>query len=203
MLPSEIAIRFLSEGYKAIAITDHVDYSNIESTVEAILKFCRRWPKNIPIKIMPGIELTHIPLNQFKPLSKFARKKGIKVIVAHGETTVEPVIKGTNRAALEADIDILAHPGKINDADTKLAKRKNIFLEITSRKGHSNTNSFVAKQALKFGAKLILNIDSHKPEDIINPKQLIEIARKAGLSGQEINKIYKNVEKFINTYKSV
>ncbi len=199
LLPSEIAVRYLSLGYKAIAITDHVDYSNIEATIEAILKFCRRWPKNIPMKVLPGIELTHIPLEQFKPLSRLARKKGIKVIVGHGETTVEPVIKGTNQAALEADIDILAHPGKIADADVRLAKKKNIFLEITSRKGHCNTNTFVALQALKFGAKLILNHDSHRPEDIITPKQLIEVGSKAGLSLDEIDKIYKDVGRFIKT----
>ncbi|MDI6758508.1 MAG: histidinol phosphate phosphatase domain-containing protein [Candidatus Omnitrophota bacterium] len=198
LLPSEIAVRYLSLGYRAIAITDHVDYSNIETAIEAILKFCQRWPKNIPMSVLSGIELTHIPLEQFKPLSSLARKKGIKVIIGHGETTVEPVIKGTNRAALMADIDILAHPGKISDADTRLAKRKNVFLEITSRLGHSDTNSFVVQQARKFGTKLILNQDSHKPEDIITPEQLIEVGFKAGLNLKEIARIYKDVGEFIN-----
>ena len=115
LLPSEIAVRYMDKGYKAIAITDHVDYSNIEATIKATLEFCRHWPKNSSIKVLPGIELTHLPLEQFKPLAKYARNKGIKIIIAHGETVVEPVIKGTNRAALEADIDILAHPGLISE----------------------------------------------------------------------------------------
>ncbi len=198
LLPSEIAIRYLSLGYKAIAITDHADYSNIEWVTKAILNFTQNWPKKaFPIKVLPGIELTHLPLEQFAPLAKYARAAGIKVIVAHGETLVEPVLKGTNRACLEADIDILAHPGLINDSDVKLAKRKDVFLEVTTRKGHSDTNAHVVERALKFGARLILNNDSHTPEDIIGQEQLIGVARKAGLSLKEINNTFQDVARFL------
>lgn len=197
LLPSEIAVRYLASGYKVIAITDHVDYSNIESTINAILKFTQHWPKEAKIKVLPGIELTHLPLEQFKPLAKYARQKGIKVIVAHGETLVEPVLKGTNRAALEADIDILAHPGLISDEEVKLATKLGVYLEITSRKGHSDTNPHIVERTLKLGAKLILNTDSHSPEDIIKPAELEQIGLKAGLSQKDINNIYKDVDKFI------
>jgi histidinol phosphatase-like PHP family hydrolase len=197
LLPSELAVRYAAKGYKVIAITDHVDYSNIESTVRAIISFTRHWPKNAPIKVLPGVELTHLPLEQFKPLAKYARRSGIKIIIGHGETPVEPVIKGTNRAALEADIDILAHPGKISDNDVKLAKKRGVFLEITSRHGHNQTNSFVAKLALKFGTKLILNQDAHHPEDILNPKQLISIGHKSGLNMQQIKRIYQDLATFL------
>ena len=197
LLPSELAIRFAAAGYKAIAITDHVDYSNIESTVRAILNFTKHWPKNSPIKVLPGVELTHLPLEQFKPLANYARRAGIKVIIGHGETPVEPVIIGTNHAALEADIDILAHPGRISDSDVKLAKKRGVFLEITSRSGHCQTNAFVAKLALKFGANLILNLDAHHPNDIISPNKLVKIARLSGLSLKHINVIYQNVSKYL------
>jgi histidinol phosphatase-like PHP family hydrolase len=199
LLPSELGVRYAHAGYKVIAITDHVDYCNIESTVRAILSFTRRWPKNSSIKVLPGVELTHLPLEQFKPLAKYARKAGIKIIIGHGETPVEPVIIGTNRAALEADIDILAHPGRITDSDVKLAKKRGVFLEITSRHGHCQTNAFVAKQARKFGAKLILSHDSHNPEDIISPNALMLLGRSAGLSLAEINAIYLDVARFLKT----
>lgn len=197
LLPSELAVRFAAAGYKAIAITDHVDYSNIESTVRAILSFTKHWPKNSPIKVLPGVELTHLPLEQFKPLAKYARRAGIKVIIGHGETPAEPVIPGTNRAALEADIDILAHPGKITDSDVKLAKRRKVFLEITARSGHCQTNAFVAKLALKHGANLILNLDAHNPQDIIAPRKLISFGRAAGLSLKEIEGTYLNVSRYL------
>lgn len=197
LLPSEVARRYEDKGYKVIAITDHIDYSNIEPAIKAIVEFSRHWPKNSPIKVLPGVELTHLPLSQIKPLAKYAREQGIKVIVAHGETLMEPVAKGTNRACLEADIDILAHPGLISDADIELAREKGIFLELTSRKGHADTNAHVAERALKLGARLALNTDSHTPEDIISPEELIKVAWQAGLNQKEIDKLYQDVAGFI------
>lgn len=197
LLPSEIAARYLDKGYKAIAITDHCDYSNIEQVTGAILKFTDNWPKSSRIKIFPGVELTHLPPEQFKPLVKLARSKGIKVIIGHGQTTSEPVIKGTNKAALEADVNILAHPGMITDDEVKLAKKKGIFLEISARQAHSSTNNHVAGLALKHKAKLILNSDSHLPEDILEPFQFKKIAFDAGLSEEDLKNIYHGVEEFI------
>jgi len=197
LLPSEIAVRYAAAGYKAIAITDHVDYSNIKTVVSAILEFCSLWPKETGIEVFPGVELTHLPLSQFKPLADYARSQGIKVIVAHGESIVEPVVKGTNRAAMEADIDILAHPGLISEEDVEFARQQNIFLELTSRKGHRDTNLHVAERCLNLGAHLILNNDSHQPEDIIAPKELEKIGLKAGLSLENIHDIYTKVEKFL------
>ena len=197
LLPSEVARRYEDKGYRAIAITDHADYSNIESVVKAVSKFIKHWQKGSAIKVLSGVELTHLPLKQFGPLVKYCREQGVQVIVAHGETVVEPVLKGTNRAALEADIDILAHPGLINKQDLELAKVKGIFLELTSRQGHRDTNAYVADQALKSGARLILNTDSHGPEDIISPAELNQIGLQAGLSQEEIEEIYREVERFI------
>ena len=198
LLPSEVAVRYMTAGYRVIAITDHADYSNIKPMLKAILKFCRKWPKGSPIQVLPGIELTHLTPEQFKPLSNYARRQGAKIIIAHGETTVEPVVKNTNKLALLADIDILAHPGLISDEDTTLAKKRGVFLEITSRRGHSNANTHVINQARKFGAKLILNNDSHAPEDIIAPKQLAQAGLDAGLTTEELENIYRNVESLIS-----
>jgi histidinol phosphatase-like PHP family hydrolase len=197
LLPSEVAVRYLSAGYKVIAITDHADYSNIEPVIKGILDFTSHWPKGAKIRVLPGIELTHLPPEQFQPLAKYARSKGIKIIVGHGETPVEPIIKGTNRAALQADIDILAHPGRICEAEVKLAREKGVFLEISSRRGHRNTNSYVAKQALKLGAPLLLNTDSHQPEDIIPFKALKGYAKKAGLNEKNLDEMYKKINRFL------
>lgn len=197
LLPSEIARRYEEKGYKAIAITDHADYSNIDFVVSSVLEFTKHWPASARIKVLPGIELTHLPLEQFWELSKYARKEGIKIIIGHGETPAEPVIQGTNRACLEADIDILAHPGLITDEDTLFAQKKGVFLEVTSRKAHSDTNSHVIEKALKFKAKLILSHDSHEPQDIITPQEAWDLALKAGFSGEQIGAIYQDVEKLL------
>lgn len=199
LLASELAVRYMAAGYKAIAICDHADYSNIDNIIDSILNFTRNWPIDSSIKIFPGIELTHLPLQQFNPLAKYARSKGIKIIVAHGQTPAEPVVKGTNRAALEADIDILAHPGLISDDDVRLAKEKGVFLEITARRGHRDTNNHVASRALELGARLIIDTDCHSPEDILTNEQLKEVAFKAGISLEQTEKIFLDVERFLKT----
>src|SRR3989338_83031 len=197
LLPSEIARRYEEKGYQIIAITDHGDYSNIKTNTQAIIEFCQNWPKDSKIKVLPGVELTHIPLEQFLPLTKFAREAGIKIIIGHGESPVEPVTIGTNRAALLADINILAHPGNISETDALLAKEKGVFLEITTRRGHSQVNSHIAEIARKTGANLIIDNDSHKPEDILSPSEVRKIALNAGLNEEEINQIYKNEKEFL------
>lgn len=196
LLPSELARRYEAKGYKAIAITDHVDTSNIKIIVKQIIEFTKKWPKK-RIKVIPGIELTHIPLEQFSMLTKYARKNGIKIIVAHGESPAEPVIAGTNKAALNSAIDILAHPGKITKEEVLLSKKKRIFLEITARKGHNLTNSHVLKLAKKYDAKLIINTDSHAPEDILSLEKLKQIGLKSGLTKNDLVKIYYNVSRLV------
>jgi histidinol phosphatase-like PHP family hydrolase len=194
-------VRYLSAGYKILAITDHADYSNIDTVISSIVKFTEKWPAGCAIKVLPGVELTHLPLQQFVPLVKYARKNKIKVIIGHGETVVEPVIPGTNRVAIESGVDILAHPGKISDADVKLAKKKGVLLEISSRRGHCLTNKFVAQKARRFGARIVLSHDSHDPEDIITPRDTVMIGLKAGLSVKEVRKTALEINRFM-AYRS-
>lgn len=197
LLPSEIARRYQDKGYKIIAITDHCDYSNIKNNIASIVEFCKHWPKNSSIKVLPGVELTHIPLDQYKPLVKFSRRNGIKIIVGHGESPVEPVEPGTNRAALLSGIDILAHPGNIKEEDVITAREKKVFLELTTRRGHFQGNFHVANMAKKVGANLIINNDAHMPDDIVPRSELRKLAIVAGLSETEIDSIYKIEEKFL------
>jgi histidinol phosphatase-like PHP family hydrolase len=192
LLPSELARRYEEKGFKAIAITDHADLSNLKFIVESILDFCRHWPKN-RIKVLPGIELTHLPHEQFKKAVDFARRKGIKIIVAHGETIVEPVIKGTAHAALNTKIDILSHPGLILEADVKLAAQRGIFLELSARQGHCLGNGHVAQLALKCGAKLCINSDCHDPSDIPSQEFLKEVGLGAGLGTEDLVKVYRGM----------
>ena len=197
LLASEIARRYEEKGYTIIAITDHCDYSNIKAVTQAIVEFCGQWPKKSALTILPGVELTHLPLEQFQPLAGFARKQGIKIIVGHGESPVEPVIKGTNRAALMADITILAHPGMITKEDALLAKEKGVFLELTARSGHCQGNTHVAQIARVTGAKLVINNDAHTPENIIIAAELRNVGVQAGLSGSEINRLYAAEKEFL------
>lgn len=197
LVPSELVRRAEVLGIKAIGITDHADASNIDFIIPRIVDVSERLNRVNHIKTVPGIELTHIPPSQIGPLAEQARSLGAKIVVVHGETIAEPVIPGTNRAALTADIDILAHPGLISEEDVAMAAKRGIFLEITSRKGHSLTNGYVAKLAQKHGAELILNSDAHEPSDLITEQQAREIALGAGLSQDDFERMQKNAESFL------
>ncbi len=97
LLPSELVRRAWAKGYKAIALTDHVDSSNIDFVLPRIVKVCKELNKFWAIRAIPGGEITHAPIQEIKSLVKFARKNGAKVVLVHGETVSEPVLKGTNR----------------------------------------------------------------------------------------------------------
>lgn len=182
LIPSELVRRFEAAGYSAVAITDHVDSSTLDFVVPRIVQAARDLTESQSVKVIPGVELTHVPPVLIGPLCRKARDLGAKLIIVHGETIVEPVPAGTNRAALEAGVDLLAHPGLITPEDMRLASEKRIFLEISSRKGHSLTNGHVAKLAMEFGAKLILNSDTHSPADIMARSFAQKVVEGAGLS---------------------
>ncbi len=190
LLPSELARRYEEAGFGAVAITDHVDLSNIKAVTASIRDFCKAWPRG-RIKVIPGVELTHLPLEQFRAAAAFCRKQGMRVIIAHGETLVEPVLAGTSEAALRADIDILAHPGMLQEELAGLAARKGIYLEISGRKGHCLGNGRVVRLARAHKANLCLGTDAHEPEDIPSPASLKAVGLGAGLDGDEVDSILR------------
>jgi len=195
LLPSELARRAEEKGYKVIGITDHADASNIEFVINGILKACKDINKSWKIKVVPGVELTHMPVASIKGAVKFARSKGIRLVVVHGETISEPVIPGTNKAGILAGADILAHPGLISIEDARLAASRGVYLEITARTGHSLTNGHVAKIARSAGAKLIIDSDSHETTDLITGDLATKILAGAGLDKKEIKEVLENSEK--------
>lgn len=192
LLPSELVRRAEVKGYRAIALTDHVDSSNIDFIVPRIVKVSKILNRFWKIHVIPGVEITHVPLEEIKPLVRFAKKGGARVIIVHGETVSEPVIPGTNRCAIEAGCDILAHPGLITKEDMKSAKKKGVYLELTTRKNHRYSNKHVFRLAKSIGAKLILNNDAHSEDDLLSAVQKEEILRTVGLNKVEIKAIFKN-----------
>ena len=118
---------------------------------------------------------------------------GAQLVVVHGETIVEPVEKGTNKAALSSSyVDILAHPGLLTEEEALLAARNGVFLELSARRGHCLTNGHVAKIALHADAKLILDSDAHEPGDLLDSQLAEEIAHGAGLAGKDITTLLRD-----------
>ena len=121
LLPSELVRRAVVHGYTAIAITDHADYTNLEHVLEAAKK-AKYLENEWDIRVLPGVELTHVPPRKIAPLAKKAKDLGAEIVVVHGETIYEPVAPGTNAASVACEyVDILAHPGLISEEDVRTA----------------------------------------------------------------------------------
>lgn len=189
LLPSELIRRAEVKGYRYWAITDHADVSNLDHVVPRIVFTAREINAHWNIKVIPGVELTHVPPETIAGLVAKARDLGARLIVVHGETIAEPVPPGTNRAAIEAGVHILAHPGLITSDDVLRAAEKGVFLEITSRKGHSLTNGHVVRLAQLAKAGLVLNSDTHSPEDIVSLDQRARIVEGAGLDKEALQQM--------------
>jgi histidinol phosphatase-like PHP family hydrolase len=185
MLPTELIRRMAVMGYTTVAITDHVDTSNAVSVVKTLLDV-RESACIYGVRLLCGVEITHVPPSQIAAVARQAREAGADVVVVHGETTVEPVAPGTNHAAcLCPDVDILAHPGFITIEDAQLAEKNGVALEITSRGGHNRTNGYVVRIAQETSCQLVVDSDAHTPGDLLDEKSRMNVAMGAGLSEKE------------------
>ncbi|MEK6793673.1 MAG: histidinol phosphate phosphatase domain-containing protein [Spirochaetota bacterium] len=196
LIMAELVRHAVVSGYGVIGVTDHVDSALLEGTAATIMDFARKSQKYFPdIVIIPGAELTHVPPDEIASLVREARAMKLPLVVVHGETRAEPVAEGTNRAAIEAGVDILAHPGLISEDDVRRAAEKGVHLELTYKKGHSITNGHVAACARKYGAKLVIDSDCHRPGEFLTERARMDVGLGAGLSDEEFMRAVDNSER--------
>jgi len=189
MLPVELIRRMAVLGYSTVAITDHVDASNIGDIVGQLAPV-RISAKHFGVTLLCGVEITHVPPEEIAKLARRAKDAGADIVIVHGETTVEPVAPGTNRAACACrDVDVLAHPGILSGKDAALAAENGIALEITSRGGHNRANGHVVRIGRKAGCRMVVDSDAHAPHDLLDGTGRILVAKGAGLSDRECRKV--------------
>jgi histidinol phosphatase-like PHP family hydrolase len=185
LIPAELARRAKVAGYRAVALTDHADASNMDLVIPRLAAMAREYSIYMDIVILPGVELTHVPPGLMAQEVERARDLGAAVVVAHGETIVEPVERGTNLAAIEAGVDVLAHPGLITAEEVRLATERGVLLEITTRAGHGYANGHVLTLARAHGARLVVNNDAHEPRDLVSADMRRRIAQGCGMNESE------------------
>lgn len=198
LIPAELTRRAAAKGYTALAITDHGDFSNLDLIIPRLVQTSVSLSEGHGLTVLPGIELTHVPPSQIAEATAKARELGAALVLMHGETIVEPVPPGTNRAAIEARVDILAHPGLITEEDAALAVANEVALEITCRGGHSLSNGHVVKMARKVGATLVINTDTHSPGNLTEWETVRRVAQGAGMESAEIDQCLVNSQALVD-----
>ena len=193
-LPEELVRRCEEVGYRFLVIADHVGISNAETVIPQLVRLCRSLRGKSKLKVRPGAEVTHVRPELIARAVRLARRTGAEIVLGHGETIAEPVLAGTNRALIEAGVDVLAHPGLIAETEARLAARKGVCLEISGRKGHCLANGHVLKMSRLTGAHLVFGSDGHQGGDFPTRDHAERIARGAGMNADEASRLFTTAE---------
>jgi putative hydrolase len=189
----ELIRRASVQGYSAIGITDHTGPGSLARIIKEVSEDCALARSQWDILAIPGVELTHLPIGSIDDVARKAKELGARLVVVHGESPVEPVEEGTNLAAAKSRyVDILAHPGHMTMEVAELAAENGVFIEITSRRGHSITNSHVASVAIKAKALMLLNSDAHDEDDLLSDEMTEEVLRQAGISSRKLKQVLES-----------
>ncbi len=190
LLPGELVRRAVFNGYEAVAITDHVDFTNMDYVLNGLKKL--KLQSIDDIEVLIGVEITHVPADKIDHAVQRARELGAELVVVHGETVIEPVADGTNMAAVSNPyVDILAHPGLITVEEVELAMENDVHLELTSRQGHCLANGHVARICSDMNARMLLNSDLHSPDDFLSEGLARKILAGAGLDPDTVERVLR------------
>ena len=197
-LPEELVRYAMTLDCTALAITDHVGFSNCAATVAAVKRLCDAYRPALDLKLLAGVEVTHVHPDLIGDAVALAREAGAELVLGHGESLAEPVSPGSNRAYVEAGVDVLAHPGLIDDETAALAAEKGVLLEVSGRKGHCLTNGHVVAAARRTGAALSFGSDAHSPTDLRGRESAVLVLRGAGLDEAEVAQVFQNMERLFD-----
>ncbi len=182
-LPIEMVRHQYQRRGEVIAITDHVSSADVDHVIVGLKKDCKLAERYWNIVAIPGVEITHVPPFAIRKIARHAKNGGADLVVVHGETIMEPVMRGTNRAAIECpEVDILAHPGLLTPEDAALAAEHGTFIELTARAGHCLTNGHTVRIGLEAGVSFLITSDAHAPSDLLSTAEAKRVGRGAGLS---------------------
>ena len=204
LLPSEAMRLAKCAGFRAVGLIVRADPSTLPillPTLKTLVKTCSLYAD---IEAFAGVELVHVPPALLPDAVGQAREQGAALILAHGESIprqlADVVETGTNLAAINAGVDILAHPGLITVEDAQLAAEKGVLLELNTAPRHCLANGHIVRMAERFGCEL-LNSDASSSADFESP-DVTQALRKAaalgaGLDAEGLSRLHVTERKLV------
>ena len=202
----EMVCGALIRNLSAIAITDHSpsllyrrysDDSYLFEQHEVIDHLCKKY--STQITILKGIEADILPNGAIDLSVSMLKKMDIVVASLHVELDQprEEITARLIRAIENPFVDIIGHPGgrlysmaDITDLDWdrvfRAAAYNQVALEINSHKFHPLFDDEKARQAVALGVPIALDSDSHSTSMLDQSRFGIFIARRAGLSSDQV-----------------
>lgn len=154
MAPAEALHYAALYGCRCAGLILRSDGSDLDD-LSPLARAVRRLSLFANVEAFTGVELVHVPPALLPDAVREARERGAQLVLAHGETLAEPVATGSNLAAVEAGVDILAHPGLVDDEVAAYAAEKGVALELSACPRHGLSNAHVATMADRHGCVLL------------------------------------------------
>jgi putative hydrolase len=175
--------------HRALALTDHIGLEEPGPLLDRLREEAGGCGSSA-FQAIVGVELTLVPPERIAEAARRARRAGAEIVIVHGETAVEHVAPGTNHAAIESgEVDVLAHPGLIDERDVELARAHSVVLEISGSSRHSICNGHVVRSALAAGTRLVVDSDAHAVDQLLPLERARMIARGAGVPETQLDAV--------------
>ncbi len=194
LLPAEALRLAALAGCRAVGLILRVDGAAALPPLLPLRAQIRELALCRDIDAFLGVELVHTPPALLPDYTRRAREAGAELVLAHGETLADTLPgasgaggmdAGVNFAAVEAGVDILAHPGLIDEQAAAYAAEKGVALELTSCPRHGLANAHVARLVERFEVPLVWGSNARSPEDaadLLARGRKDAVCRGAGLS---------------------
>lgn len=185
LLPAEAMRLARNAGFRAIGLIVRADQAALSLFLPVLLPMVRTCSLYAGVEAFAGVELIHVPSALFPAAVAEARALGASLVLGHGEgvprSPAEAAEQGTNLAAIEAGVDILAHPGLMTAEDAARAAEKGVLLELTATPRHCLSNGHVARMAAEHGCGLVVSGHARTAADFVSPEAARALRRAVAM----------------------
>ncbi len=189
----ELAETAIGRGYSVMAFTDHVFFSDYKRRAEIIIDWVdKNQDKYKDIIFIPGVEITFASPKEIGIITEYVRSIGTKWVVVHGEASFEKTPAGTNDAAIEHGVNVLAHPSYITDEQVIKSLKTGTAFEISARDCYNYANKQIAETVEKNGGKMLINSDSHQEGAMLSQTKILNTAKIANLTKEQLDNIKRD-----------